>query len=191
LLWLVWDTIWKQIRVINIIWKDKTDWLEYTALIYNGLDPYQNNISEPKIKSFSTVSNIIIWIDWNTSTTQIDNTSIWIFWALWETKYFRDWDLSNQTIQYLNSKKEEQKIFEVEIEKDLNLNVWDKCKLIIEETNRYLNFEWDVYINTQEIEYINRTKKVKTWISNIYVYIDNIVNRLRQNDKNIKLLQIK
>lgn len=191
LVWMVWTIEGENIIVTDLIGEDKTTWLNYTALIYNWKDPYETNISNLKSKSYSTVSNIIIGIDSTTKTTKTDATSIATFWALWESKTFRDWDLDDSIQQYLDSKKEEQRIFEFDIEvNNLGVNAWDKLKLIIENANDYLNFEWDVYVNTKRIELKNRSKIETIWVSDIYVYIDTIQNKLRQLDKNIKLLNI-
>lgn len=188
---MVWTVEWNNIRVAELIWEDKTTWLNYTALIYNWKDPYETNISNLKSKSYSTISNIIIWVDGTWKSTKTDATSIATFWALWEIKTFRDWDLEDSTEKYLDSKKEEQRIFEFDIEvNELWVNVWDKLKLIIENANSYLNFEWDVYVNTKKIELKNRTKIETIWVSDIYIYADTLTNKLRQLDKNIKLLNI-
>lgn len=191
LVWCVWDVIWTEIIVTDLLWEDKTDWVNYTALIYNGNDPYESNITKPKTKSYSTVSNVIIGIDSNWKTTLSDATSITNFWALWESKSFRDWDRADQTQLYLDSKKNEQRMFDFEIDVAwLWVNAGDKLKLIIENANSYLNFEWDVFVNTKKIEYKNRSKVENIWVSDIYVYVDNIFNRLRQIEKNVKLLNL-
>jgi len=191
LVWMVWDIVWEQIIVAELLWTDKTTWLEYTALIYNWADPYESNISKLISKSYSTVSNVIIGSDSNWKTTLSDTTSITNFWALWEYKTFRDWDRAGNTQLYLDSKKEEQRMFEFDIEVNgLGIKVWDKLKLIIENANTYLNFNWDVYVNTMKIEFKNRTKIESIGVSDIYVYVDSIFNKLRQMEKNIKLLNL-
>lgn len=191
LVWCVWDVDENEIIVADLIGTDKTTWLDYTALIYNWLDPYESNITKPQTKSYSTVSNVVIWIDSTTKSLKTDATSIATFGALWESKTFRDWDLADQTQQYLDSKKFEQRMFDFEtIVSWLWVKIWDKLKLIIENANSYLNFEWDVIVNTVKIEYKNRSKTETIGVSDIYVWVDTIFNRLRQIEKNIKLLNL-
>lgn len=191
LVWKVWDVNWTEIIVAELLGEDKTSWINNIALIYNWKDPYGSNIINPVSKSYSSLRNIIIWMDWDWKTRLSDSTSITDFWALGEAKTFRDWDRVDNTQLYLDSKKDEQRMFEIDIDTDwLDINIWDKVNLIIENANSYLNFEWEVFVNTKSIQYINRTLKETVWISDIYVYVDNILNRLRQIEKNVKLLNL-
>ncbi|MDD3302286.1 MAG: hypothetical protein PHN31_01925 [Candidatus Gracilibacteria bacterium] len=188
---MVWDVIDEEIIVANLLGEDKTTGLNYLALIYNGMDPYESNITKPVSKSYSTISNVIIGMDSTGKTTLSDPTSITSFSALGESKSFREGDRSTQTQQYLDSKKYEQRMFEFDVEESgLGINAGDKLKLIIENANSYLDFEGEVFVNTKQILFKNRTKIESVGVGDIYVYVDNILNKIRQIDKNIKLLNL-
>lgn len=189
-LWLVWDVIGNQIEVKELIGEDKTSVVNYKEFFFNGNSQAISNISEPILTSYPTLRNVVIGIDWTTKSTKSDTTSINEFWSLGEIKSFRDWELATQTQEYLDSKKDEQKIFNFDAFDVEWLNIGDKIKLFIENTNEYLDFEWDAIINTQKIEYLNRDKIVSVWVSSIYVYQDTLWNKIRQIDKNIKLLTV-
>lgn len=186
----VWTVKDHTIIVKELLGEDKTSWPQFTEILYSWETADDTNISDISVESYSTIANIIIGSDNNSSVTLKDDTSISEFWALAEYKQFRDWDLTNQTQKYLDSKKTEQKVYNVEVEPfTIDANIGDKIKLMVETNNQYINFEWTVIVNKKEITIQNKTKIIKLSVSESYAYFDTFVNTLRQIQNDINLLK--
>jgi len=182
LIWTIQDK--DTIYINDMLWEDKTQIWNFFEAIYNNKDKWVNNLLNPRVSQLWDRYNIIIWKNQNLSIIKKESSD---FPALGSTQTFRDWDLEKQTEEYLASRVWEQKIISFEINEPLN--IWDKIKITIEETNSYLDFSWEAFVLNEKIEYINGARKTNIGVSNIYAYRDDFLEKWQQTNKNINLLK--
>ena len=182
--WLVWDFKDNKITVWDFLWEDRTDINNYFELFYSPEESNTSNIIKIKSSNQSEQYNLIIWSDW---TTKVILKSATDYPYIGKYISFREWDLTTQTQEYLDSRKEEQKILNIETNTKENLNIWDKVKVIIEDTNEYLNFDWDALIISKDIKLQNWSKIVNYWVSSIHVRQDDFIWKLIQMQDNLAL----
>jgi hypothetical protein len=115
-----------------------------------------------------------------------------LFGVFAEYKQFRDWDLATQLAQYLNVKKNEQKVFKIVWRKNVwdEINIGDKIHLRIENLNEYMNIETDVFVLQKEVSIENGTKIINVTTSQIYAYIDSFTRKINRIQKELKLLSL-
>lgn len=191
LTWAVWNILENKVYFKTELWEDRTTWDNFLSLKYNRQIPKANNILEPIMQSNWVLANIIIWKSWATKQTVKDTNSIATYWALAEFISFREWDLTNQVNQALDLKKQEQRLYKIDLETNkVNANIWEKLVLSIENTDEYRNFTWDVTVQTKELTLVNWTKFVKLWVSDVIVITDSFSNKIRQINKEVKLLNL-
>lgn len=189
-LWM-WTIKWNEIFFWEIIWEDKSVWENFTEIIYNKNEPVENNLSEISRQNYSTIANIIFGTDGTTTTIKTNPTSIAEFWPLAEYKNFRAGNLSDDTQKYLDIKSQEQFIYDIMPDvNSIDVNLWDKIYLRIENVSEYLDIEWSVIVNTKNTSIVNGTKVIKIWLSEIYVTKDNFVKKINDTKKTINLLKV-
>lgn len=180
---------WK-IYIKQLIWKDYTSWTLYKEINYNWLYPNNSNIKNINVVWTATRNNIIIAED--TNHTKILNTTWYtdrIYWV-WKSEY-RVWDLTTNSQKLLANNNQNQRTYEIEVEQNaLDVNIWDKIKLIVENTNSYFDINSDVIINKKNTLYNNWSKIVKYDIGTINIYPVNIENWLYWIQKSVKLLKL-
>ncbi len=187
----MWNVKWNEIFFGEIIWEDKSVWEKFTEIIYNKNEPVENNLSEIKRINYSTIANIIFGTDGTTTTIKTNPTSISEFWPLAEYKNFREWDLSENTQAYLDIKSQEQFIYDITPDiNSIDVDLWDKIYLRVENVSEYLNIDGSVIVNTKNTRIINGTKVIELWLSEIYVTRDNFIKRINDTKKTINLLKI-
>ena len=191
------DAVWvcqnNKITFNELVWEDKSlIWTtNFTEAIYNGNDPWENNITDVKYSSLWTVSNVIIGSDSGWNSTAYDTTSMWIFGALWESKSFRDWDRVNSTSKYLTLKKNEQKTLDIDIQTlTIEPNLGDKIKVRIENVNEYINIETAMTVIKRDVDYENWWKVIKIYLAEKYITMANFENRIKKIMTDIDLLKL-
>lgn len=186
-----WITNWTEIYFNEIIWEDKTSGANFTEIIYNTEEPVENNLSNIKISKYSTISNIIIWTDWTTKVKKTNPASINTYWPLIEYKNFRPWNLDDDTQKYLDLKSNPQFLYDIEPDiNSINVNIWDKIRLRIENVSEYLNIEWDVIVNTKKTKLENNTRVVEIGVSDIYVSQEDFTRKINNIKKVLNILKI-
>ena len=189
-LW-AWTVKWNEIFFSEIIWEDKTSWSSFTEIIYNKNEPVENNLSDIKVVNYGTISNIIYWTDWTNVSVKTNPISIANFWPLSEYRNFREGNLSDDTQKYLDIKSEEQLIYDISPDVNaIDVDLWDKIKLRIENVSEYLDIEWDVIVNTKETTFEWNTKIIKVWLSKIYVTKDEFTKKINDTKKTINILKL-
>lgn len=187
-----WIIYWTTIYFAPLVWDDLTSWVNFTEIIYNWIDPSENNINSISLSSYWNIENIIVWIDSNDNkTVKTDSTSIALYWPLFWTINTRSWDLETFTQTYLDFKKVPQNIYKLEIEPfTIDVNIWDKVAVRIEETNSYLNYEGSAYIITKNTKIENATKVITYGVSTYNVKIIDFLNTMREIESAINYLSI-
>ena len=161
--------------------------IDFTAF-FNREEPFQTNIEKVILRTYWTQINIAIWSDWTTKTIKSDYTLLNE--RIWEYFSFREWDLETQTQQTLDIKKLQQREFVINLIEWLDLELWQKIDLVIENLDSYRNFNGEVFVIDKSIEYINGTKQLNIWVSNVVVAKNNFTWKLNNITKNIRLLKI-
>lgn len=184
----IWTVKNNKVIITDLIWEDKSIGANFTEIVFNKLEPSENNVVDIAIDNYATTKNVIMWSDWTTKTT-LDSISGEK--ALAEFKKFRVWDLTNQTQAYLDSKKFAQFMYRIKIQLfTIKVNIWDKLYLRIENVSDYLNYSWNVIVNKLDITYKNWTRLEEIWVSSWYVYIDSFSNKINNLNDKINILNI-
>lgn len=187
----IWITKWTEIYFWEIVWEDKSVWEKFTEIIYNKNEPIENNLSEISRSNYSTIANIIFGTDGTSTIIKTNPSSISEFWPLAEYKNFREGDLETDTQSYLDIKSKEQFIYDIMPDiNSIDMNIWDKISLRIENVSEYLDIEGAVIVNSKNTRLINNTKVIEIWLSEIYVTKDNFVKKINDTKKTINLLKI-
>lgn len=186
--WIIKNNI---IYVQDFVWLDRTSWSNFFEFIYNGTDIAENNIINISKKT-TPIYNIIIWIDSNNNKTiKEDSTSITNNWPIANSINIRIWSLEEITQSFLDFYKTEKSYFEIESSLlEINLNIWDKVKVRIEEAGSYLNFEWNAFIIWKETTFENNSKFIKYNISTNNIKIKSFIQRMRDIDSQINFFAI-
>jgi len=188
------NVVWNTIIFDEIIWTDRSILANpnFFELIFNGEDLTENNIDTISTSTYWTLSNMVIGKDNTWKVMLKDTTSITEFWVFSEYKSFREWNLAEQTQKFLDTKKNEQKIFSIKARKNIGneLNMWDKIHLRVENLNEYMNIETDVFILKKEVSIENGTKIINLTVSEIYATIDTLTGKLNRIQKDIHLLSL-
>lgn len=186
-----WIIKWNIIHVEEFVWENRTTWEEFFEFIYNAVDINENNIIQIDRKS-TPIYNIIVWIDSNgTKIIKEDTTSITENWPIANTINVRVWNLSDITQAFLDFYKTEKVYYELQSELlSQELNIWDKVAVRIEESNEYLNFDWEAFVITKDTDFVNNSKFVKYSISTNNIKIKSFIQRMRQIDTNINFFAI-
>lgn len=178
----------------TLIWTDKSipSSSDFFELVYNGEDLTENNIDTIETETYSTLSNLVIGKDKNGKVTLKDDASILSIGVFAEYKSFREWDLTTNTQNYLDLKKNEQKTFRIKGKKNIwdDLYIWDKIHLRVENINEYLNIETDVFIIWKEVSIENGTKIINLTLSEIYAKLDTFTRKINNISKEINLLSL-
>lgn len=190
----VWTVEWNTIIINQMLWIDRSipSNPDFFELVYNGEDLNENNIDTIETETYSTQSNLIIGKSWNSKQKAKDTTSITAIWCFAEYKTFREWDLTDQVNQYLDIKKNEQKIFKIKWRKNVwdELHIWDKIHLRVEKMNEYMDIETDVFVLEKEVSIENGTKIINLTLSEIYAKVDSFSRKMDDISKQINLLSL-
>lgn len=113
----VWDVQGTTVRMSEMLGTDRSvAGSGYVLLAYDKQDPFGSNARDVSVKTYSTISNVIIASDGTSKSTASDATSRAQFGPLGEYKTFRKGSLTAQLDEYLALKKTEQKVISVGVE---------------------------------------------------------------------------
>ena len=187
-----WIIYWSTIYFETLVWDDLTSWINFTEIIYNWIDYTENNINNIWLKNYWNIANIIVWIDQSDNKVILtDSTSITNYWPLSKKISFRDWNLTENTQAYLDLYKEPQKIYNIEIEPfTIDVKIWDKVNTRIEETNEYLNYNWDSFIIIKNTKIENATKIITYWVSTVNIKLRDFIQLFRDIEWDINYLSL-
>lgn len=185
--WTIQD---KKIIFKRLAWTDRTTGSWYQEINYNWLFPNNANISSINVVWTATRSNIVLWQDQNNNILKAENYVDRIYSVSLEN--FRDWNLYNNTNQALTRLDKNQRIYEVQVEQNtIEADVWDKVKLIVENTNSFFDINSDVYVIWKNITYTNWSKVTNYRVWELNLDVINVQNRLYWVQKSVKLLKTK
>ena len=172
------------------IWTDYSNGDTYQEIYFNWFYPNTCNISSIKVSWTATQSNIVMVKDrgWNVtidSTWYVD----FVYWV-WKLE-IRDWDTADKLAKFKQTSNQKQRNYEIDLEQNVILaNIWDKLKLVVENTNSFFDINTTVSIIKKNTVYTNASKQVSYTVWEIKVTPQNIENRLFGIQKDIRLLQI-
>lgn len=174
----------------SILWNDYTSWPLYKEITYNWLYPNNSNIKSISVIWTATRNNIVVAEDANHNV--MFDSSWYVDRIYWVGKNeFRSWNLNANLQKMIVSWNKVQRTYEVEVEQNtLDVNIWDKIKLIVENTNSYFDINSEVYITKKNTIYNNGSKLVKYNVWEIDVFPQNIENWLYWIQKKTKLLTL-
>lgn len=179
-----------KIIIKKSFWNDYTSWPLYKEISYNSLYPNNSNIKSINVIWTATRNNIVIAEDTNHNISFDDSWYIDRIYWVWKNE-FRNWNLETNLQKMVASWSKAQRTYEVEVEQNtLDVNVWDKIKLIVENTNSYFDINSSVTITKKNTVFNNWSKSVKYSVWEIDIYPLNIENRLYWTQKSIKLLKL-
>jgi len=185
-----WDIQDWVIKMKQLLWNDYTSWYWYKEIIYNWLYPNNSNIKSINVIWTATRNNIIIAEDSRNNKMFDDSWYIDRIYWVWKNE-FRSWNLYLNLQKMLVSWNQVQRTYEVEVEQNtLDVNIWDKIKLVVENTNSYFDINSDVIIIKKNTVYNNWSKKINYWIWEIWVYPMNVENWLYWIQRSVKLLKL-
>lgn len=186
----VWDIQNSKILFKSLLWNDYTSWPLYKEITYNWLYPNNSNIKSISVMWTATRNNIVVAEDANHNV--MFDASWYVDRIYWVGKNeFRSWNLNANLQKMIVSWNKVQRTYEVEVEENtLDVNIWDKIKLIVENTNSYFDINSAVYIIKKNTIYNNWSKLVKYNVWEIDVFPQNIENRLYWIQKKTKLLTL-
>lgn len=187
---LFWDIVDKKVIFTKSLGIDRTTWSEYQEVLYNGLFPNTANIVNIKLNGTATRKNILIGIGADNLKIKKQNFTDRVYWAGIDN--FRDWDLEEKTTKKLEQLDKLQRLYEVEVEQNvLNANIWDKVKLVVENTNSYFDIDSEVLVMEKTIRYDNGSKFEIFSLWEFSVELLTIENWLYWVQKDLRLLKIK
>lgn len=90
----------------------------FAELVYNGQNHIEDNVSAPKLKSYSTLANVVIGSANNTKVIVSDSTSVSTYGAFAVYKSFDSGDATTQANAWLAESKELQQVFSMVVRPD-------------------------------------------------------------------------
>ena len=180
---------WK-VSFKKILWSDYTSWPWYKEIIYNWLYPNTWNTKSISVIWTATRNNIIMATDVNNNMIINDSWYVDRIYGVM-TRQYRSWKLSLNAQKMLQNNNIQQRSYVVEVEQNtLDVNIWDKIKLVVENTNSYFDIDSEVYINWKITKYTNASKMITYSVWEMYVQPINTENWLYGMQKDIKLLKL-
>jgi hypothetical protein len=179
---------WIERQIIVWIWEVK----DFIA-IHNKDDARNSNIDNIISKWYWTQVNVVFWTDWTLKSSLNDfsllTERIWIY------ESYRAWNitnLNNNILQTLTQRKTPQKVLDLKLKQWEweDLEIWDTITVIIENLDIYRNFNGSAIVNSKEINYINWSKIINIWVSDIIVVKDEINNKLMDISKSVRLKKL-
>ena len=151
------DIEWNVVKLSRMLWVDRTTGSNYTEAYFNWLYPSENNIKEITWWSVSQRFNVLIAV--NQTTKQVlSNYAGLFYWS--RLQEFRDWTIANQAQEFLNNGDKDKRNYKFEIEENtITADVWDKIKVIVQNTNQYFDIDTSCMVTNKIIEY-KQWKKV-------------------------------
>lgn len=184
-----WTIIDKKVLFKRNIWIDRSTGVNYQEITYNWLFPNNSNIWNIDVIGTATRYNVVIG-RWEEKTRYTANWFIdRLYWVKFED--FRDWDLEEKTEKELENSNRNQRVYQVVVEQNtINANIWDKIRLIVENTNSFYDIDSSVYVISKTTRYFNGSKTVNYSLWELNLRIKNIENWLYWIQKDIKLLKL-
>lgn len=145
------DIDWNVVKLSKTLWIDRTTGANYTEAYFNWLYPSENNIKTITGGSVSQRFNVLVAK--NETTTQVLSNYLWVFyWA--RLQEFRDWALADKAQSFLDLWDKDKRNYKFEIEENtINADVWDKIKVIVQNTNQYFDIDASCMVVKKTIEY--------------------------------------
>jgi len=184
------DIVDKKILFKRNFWTDRTSWINYQEINYNWLFPNNANISNIRVIGTATRNNIVIG-KWQEDTKHTSNDYVdRLYWVAFER--FREWDIIEKTDKELEKQNKNQRIYEITVEQNsIIANIYDKMKLVVENTNSFFDIDSDVYVIGKTINYTNWSKITSYKVGELDLDVINIENWLYGIQKSVKLLKSK
>lgn len=151
-----WKVIFK-----SILWKDKTSWIDYQELFFDGNNQTGSNISNIRLVGNANRSNLFVY-RWQTGKIKVDDSNYtdFVYWA--EYKIFRDWNLDKKISKYKEQVNRYLRSYEISVEQNtIEASIWDKIKLIVQNTNDFFDID-------TEVQVISKKTIIDKWEQNTF-----------------------
>lgn len=184
-LWYQYRVLEKVVIVKEIVWSDKTAWVNFVELRWDINDPQDRNVSDAQIK-----------LDWwqminapfhTTGGFSTDATSIWNFGRI-EQVVSSDGTPAQALADALEKHKDLIKVIDVtpSVDDFFFADIWDKVKLYIDAGNDIMQFDWSVNV-IQKL--IDTRWVVRIQVSSTTVKALTFLETVKENQKEIQKLK--
>ena len=156
-MWAFWTVENNKIIISDLLGIDRTSGDNFLELLYNPMNPQENNIAEISPTSYDTQANVVVGINNETSHIELDAATIEDKGALCKYFRFNDGDLIEKTQNKLNTFKNLQSLYSLTPESGIEADVWDLISVNVENTNEYVDFQGNVLVTEKHLSVDNWT----------------------------------
>ena len=148
------------------IWEDRTTVENCYRIKYDWKYTQTSTVSRIFASTWWSQVNVVVWSSWWLSSEAI---------LPWSTKWvkcveFDDWmtqeELDDATQEELKRCLWVDITLEIWVDKDLDLNIWDKVKVVIDNYKQNVNWEYEVTVIRTLIKYFWNERETKATVSN-------------------------
>lgn len=145
-----------------LLWSDKSFGSNRVDVLFTKSNG--DNVDNVNIKWQSTRANIIIWDDGNTTHIE-QNLTEWVVYGV-KKERFLPWDLIQKTKKLLEKMNIRQRILNIKLDPNKNINavVWDKLYVEISNVNDLEDIKWEVLVVKSETIYDNAQKQRQLFV---------------------------
>lgn len=150
------------------IWEDRTTIDDLYSIVYDGKYTLWNTISNILSYAWWSQSNVVIGRDesWKTSIKRRAWAEVkWIKCVDFSSEYTQE-QLDEKTSNELEKLANEDFTVEIWIDKNLDVKVWDKIVVKIQNYKQQINWSYDVIVLRSITDYKHNQKETKAIVSN-------------------------
>jgi len=158
-----WDINNWVLRLDYLLGQDKTSGSNKTDIIFSK--SLWDNVKHIQIIWQTTRVNIVVWDDWTNKHISQDLSDWVIYWV--EKIRFVPWDLIAKTDKKLEQLNIRQRILNIELDtnKNLDVNIWDKLNLDISNVDDLEDIKSEVLVTKKKItyDYWEKLVEINVW----------------------------
>ncbi len=152
------------------VWTDIT-YLTSLIFLYNAQSPYENTVDWIKVlKNSDDIYTSLLISNWTSEWDGTENTDeFWFIEHYENASVTKDVQISEQGQNLVDTNSQSYSEYEIRLNSDrfwiTDINIWSKCRVIIESLYSYININEDFYINKKEITIVNKKPVFKITVA--------------------------